>query len=141
VQPCNCALRSLAVSLTRPGGEQLVQRCAQRRGYRCYLPQTWERKARRVRPVFPRYLFVWIDQVWWSLRSTPRVSRVIVRCDGAPAEIDEGHISRLRAMERNGLVMRASASPCSSPGFTIVMSTALKGAFDALTARIDAINE
>jgi transcription antitermination factor NusG len=88
------------VVLTRPGGEDVAARCCERQGYVVYMPKIWSRRSRRSIPLFPRYLFVWIDRVWWSLRSTPGVSRVLVSDAGTPALVRAEYIGRLRGMEK-----------------------------------------
>lgn len=77
------------VVLAQPGNELLALRNLHRQGYEAFLPQHWVTRQRprsrrgldtRLRPVFPRYLFVSLDlgrQQWRSVNGSYGVSRLI----------------------------------------------------------------
>jgi len=84
-----------------------------RQGYAVFLPKHLKRRkhARRVEwvpaPLFPRYLFVAVDQGigrWWSIHSTIGVTGLV--CFGkVPAIVPAGIIAEIEArQDENGLV-------------------------------------
>lgn len=84
-----------------------------RQGYAVFLPKHLKRRkhARRVdwvpAPLFPRYLFVALDDGasrWWSIRSTVGVSNLV--CFGkTPAMVPAGIIAEIEArQDENGMV-------------------------------------
>ena len=98
-----CAARLL------PQREQLATHCLTLAGYQVYLPRLRERRwvrGRRVErqpPLFPGYLFVWVELQWSRARWSPGISNLIM--NGIhPARVPDGVIAELRARERNGLV-------------------------------------
>ena len=95
---------------TQPQSEEKAQFHCKRQGFRCYAPV--ERvitisRGRRIeyqRRLFPRYLFVWIEDRWHCLMSTVGVSRVLLNGDG-PSKLTEGWVENLIASEVNGAVI------------------------------------
>jgi transcriptional antiterminator RfaH len=81
-----------------------------RQGYQAYVPQCrkWRSHARRrelvQRPLFPRYLFVFLDIMrtqWRPILSTVGVSTLLMR-DGEPNPMPEGVVERIQGGEANG---------------------------------------
>ena len=54
-------------------------------------------------PLFPGYLFVWIELQWYAIHSIPGVIRLI-RVGDCPARVPDAVITELRNRERNGSV-------------------------------------
>jgi transcription antitermination factor NusG len=92
-----------SVAVTIPQQEARACFHLARQGFKFYLPRT-QTKTKRVVPLFPRYIFVEIIERWYSLLGTFGVSYMLLK-DEAPAIVDEHVITRLRAMERDGLVV------------------------------------
>ena len=101
---------------TKPRQERRALTNLQQQGYQCYLPMITLEKLGRGRlnvaeePLFPRYLFIYLDnshhgQNWAPIRSTIGVSG-LVTFGSTPAKIDVGLISLLQA-QQDGL----SAAP------------------------------
>lgn len=94
---------SWAVVMAKPNCEALAVVNLNRQGYVCYFPRFRERKPDKtvlIRPLFPRYLFVLFDQVWYSMRGTRGVSHVLMGEDG-PAVIHPSVIDSLKEREDN----------------------------------------
>jgi len=95
---------------THPRAEAKALGHLARQGFRAYLPQC-EKRIRHagttrtvLRPLFPRYLFVWLDVEggrWRPVLSTVGVSDLVRRGD-APARVPSGIVDALRAREAGG---------------------------------------
>src|SRR5579864_1987391 len=92
---------------SKVGAEREAQLHLQRQQYQTYLPRLLQRVRRRgqlrmqVAPLFPRYLFLQLDEGRQSLapvRSTSGVANV-VRFGGRFATVRDGIIKELRARE------------------------------------------
>lgn len=94
---------------TKPRQERCALENLERQGFCCYLPTIPTERLRqgRVRledePLFPRYLFIQLDQgesarSWAPIRSTRGVSR-LVSFGNEPAKVHEGLIEELRQQE------------------------------------------
>jgi transcriptional antiterminator RfaH len=105
---------------THPGAEARALWHLERQGFSVYLPRYLKRRrhARRTdwvrAPLFPRYLFVWLDiakQRWQAIQSTVGVSYLICG-DGEPLAVPEQIIDALRVREDGeGLISLARQSP------------------------------
>jgi len=112
------------VCSTQPQRERWAADNAQRQGYDTYLPmirtEVVERgvASLRVRPLFPRYLFVHItNEQWRSLTGTFGVASIIMGDNGRPATLPEIAIDQLRARERDGYVVLPRAEEIAlTPG-------------------------
>ena len=74
-----------AVAISQPNRERTALVNLVRQGYRAYCPMTRRQRVRKGRkvevqvPLFPRYLFVEVDESkWWSLRGTKGLASVIM---------------------------------------------------------------
>lgn len=96
---------------TKPRQEQTALVNLERQGYVCYLPLLPVEKIRRrkaevvTEPMFPRYLFIWLDtgdtgKSWSPIRSTLGVSR-LVYFGNCPAKVDDSLIEFLRSREQS----------------------------------------
>ena len=83
-----------AVAITQPQQEAKAKRNAERQGFQVWYPclKTVKRFAGRrwedIQPLFPRYIFVRVQDAWRSLSSTVGVSSVIMgQHNGQPAPV------------------------------------------------------
>lgn len=91
----------------KPRSEELAEAHLQRQGFRIYLPRIRFSKRRRGRwtqvtePLFPRYLFVYVDpntEGIAPIRSTRGVTG-LVRFGDVPMPVPDDAIEAIRAME------------------------------------------
>jgi Transcription termination factor nusG len=61
---------------SKPAEETKAKRWIEDRGHEVYLPLVRERRG-AIRPLFPRYLFVVLDERWPELESLPGVAHVL----------------------------------------------------------------
>lgn len=129
---------------THPHCEGRAAENLQRQTFETYCPMVRKRRshARRVddvlRPLFPSYLFVRLDdlgQRWRPMLSTYGV-RTLVRCGDEPSLIDGRFIETLKAREVDGAVVRPAVP--YQVGQTVQMAG---GPFDGILATILAIDE
>lgn len=91
------------VVMTKPNSEGIAAANLLQQGYGCYYPRFQALKG--VRPLFPRYVFAYIDKIWYSIRGTRGVSHLLMG-DGGPATIPPAVIDGLRSREdSNGLIV------------------------------------
>ncbi len=92
---------------TRPRQETVARTHLERQGFPVYLPMAQlnslrsRRSVTTVTPLFPRYLFIYLDEKtdnWSPIRSTRGVAN-LVRFGYAPAVVPDGLIDLLRARE------------------------------------------
>lgn len=89
---------------TKPRQERVAQENLERQQYSVYLPRIWDRpkhKQRQPVPMFPRYLFIHLDQStdnWGPIRSTLGVVSV-VRFGLKPAAVPDLLIQAVRDRE------------------------------------------
>lgn len=88
------------VVMTKPNCEGLAAENLLQQGYGCYYPKFQATIGPKVvkRPLFPRYIFAYIDKIWYSIRGTRGVSHLLMG-DGGPAVIPASVIEALRARE------------------------------------------
>jgi transcription antitermination factor NusG len=83
-----------AVAVTEPLGECKAAFHAERAGFRTYLPKFLSSKSRIV-PLFPRYLFVSVDDQWRALLTTIGIQSVVLAAKG-PALLSDEVIHSIR---------------------------------------------
>jgi len=89
------------VAMTRPNNEQIACDNLRRQGYTFYCPRYWHSvkgKKSVLRPLFPRYIFVQIEQRWFSISGTRGISHIIMGAN-YPQVVDEVIISTLKSRE------------------------------------------
>jgi transcription antitermination factor NusG len=92
-----------SVVVTRPHHEARACEHLARQAYDFYLPKI--KVAKRVVPLFPRYVFVGIGERWYSLLGTFGISCVLFS-SGRPAVVANKIVDELRGMEdKSGLVV------------------------------------
>jgi transcriptional antiterminator RfaH len=106
---------------TKPRQETVALRNLEQQGYHCFLPQLRCETVQRGRitptqaPLFPRYLFIHLDDAlsgsnWAPIRSTKGVTR-LVRFGDQPAKVDTAIIEQLQAQQHD-----APTRPLFQPG-------------------------
>ena len=92
---------------TKPRQEKTAQINLERQDYRVYLPQIWNKprnKPRKAVPMFPRYLFIHLDQStdnWGPIRSTMGVIS-IVRFGMVPTAVPDSLIQAMQQRADSG---------------------------------------
>ncbi len=88
-----------AVAMTKPNAESIAAENLQRQGFEYFCPRYKQKKPNKttqIRPLFPRYIFVLIQQTWYSLLGTRGISYVLRNEDG-PQCLPDIEIKRLQA--------------------------------------------
>jgi transcriptional antiterminator RfaH len=132
---------------TQVNGELKAAQNLLRQGFAIYLPRYLKRRrhARKTdliaKPLFPRYLFVRIDnatQRWRSIQSTIGVARLV--CNGEePAKLPDVIVPALRRSEDDKGFIVIGSKPALAPGDRVrVLDGAFMdsaGLFDSLVDR------
>lgn len=95
-----------SVAQTESQREHVAANFLKQNAYETYLPRVVAKTSvrERVVPLFPTYLFVRIEQHWWSIKRTIGVLRVLM-ADDRPAVIDDKIVRAIQRREGdNGLV-------------------------------------
>lgn len=79
------------------------------REFKVYLPKILT-VHKRVAPLFPGYLFVEIEERWWSVRWSIGVMKILMAND-QPARVAPALLDKIRAYEIDGLVRLPDRSP------------------------------
>jgi transcriptional antiterminator RfaH len=93
----------------QPMNERRVIMHLDRQGFTHYAPRekiTRVTRGRRIpssRYIFPRYLFVLIEEGWHRLFSTFGVTKVLMNGQ-EPARLPDDFVTKMKASERNGLI-------------------------------------
>src|SRR5262245_42674922 len=126
---------SWIVARTEPQREQAARRFLQLRGFSVYLPYIHERHIRsgrriaRLRPLFPSYAFVALQNGrWWDARWCVGVAAVIMS-GSEPARLSDRIVDEIRARERNGLVVLPERSTLKPGEQVRVLAGPLAGEF------------
>jgi transcriptional antiterminator RfaH len=95
------------VAVTKPNSEAIAESHLRRQGFEYYCPRFEERrpnKKPRIRPLFSRYIFVFIDKAWYCIKSTIGISNVLMG-DTGPEPVPATIIEKLKRQTKpNGLV-------------------------------------
>ncbi len=121
-----------AVAMTKPNCEKLAQVNLERQGLLTYLPVflTKVGKVIRVKTLFPRYIFVQIEDQWHSINSTFGVSRLILTNENKPAVLPDKIIEELKAREDGKGHIALTPLPKFNPGENVRLA---QGAFEGYT--------
>jgi transcriptional antiterminator RfaH len=107
------------VAQTLSQRENLAKQHLERAGFETYLPRikarTRTKRKSRIVPLFPSYVFVYINGFWGSIMRTIGVTRVIRNGD-EPAKIEQHVIDNIRSQERQGLVQLPKPQPAGRAG-------------------------
>lgn len=110
--------------MCRPQHEAIAEVNLTRQGYPSYCPKFQSKQVNKptvIKPLFPRYIFIWIDRFWSSIMGTRGISRVLLG-DNGPATLPDFVITDLKAREHNGLVS-LTQPPKFSPGQRVKTGT------------------
>lgn len=135
-------MTSWYVVRTQPNAETRALAHLERQSFRAYLPTYTKRRrhARRTdhvqRALFPRYLFVALDEgsAWRPILSTVGVSELL-RVGDRPVPVPAGVIDALRQGERDGRFDEAGASRFAAGQIVRVLA----GPFADFVGRIAAL--
>jgi transcription antitermination factor NusG len=108
---------SWIVAMTKPNFEGLASERLAQQGFVSYCPRYLQKRPGlpdRHAPLFPRYLFVLIDQAWYCITGTRGISKVLLGNDG-PAILPTSVIDDLKRREIKGLV-QLGKMPKYQPG-------------------------
>src|SRR5258706_8012290 len=96
-----------SVAITKPNNENRAEVNLARQGYLTYLPKYLSKigKEIKVKILFPRYIFVRIENQWHRINSTFGVSRILLNNESRPAIDPDKIIDNLKLKEDNkGLI-------------------------------------
>ena len=88
------------VCLSKPNQEAIAATNLQRQGFIFYYPKFLKKTGTKavIRPLFPRYVFVQVEQLWRSLTGTRGISYLLMS-EGGPQTISDSAIDAIRARE------------------------------------------
>lgn len=102
---------SWIVAMTKPNCEQIAAVNLTRQSYENYYPRFLEAKPNKdpvIKPLFPRYIFIYIKDQFYSIKGTRGISYVLWG-EAGPQTIPDFEVERLKGYEdKNGLVRLAS---------------------------------
>lgn len=95
-----------SVAMTKSSSENLAKHHLERQGFITYLPRYMSRvgKEIKVKVLFPRYIFVFIEMQWHCIHGTRGVTRLLMR-ESTPAVVPDRIINDLKTKESNGLIL------------------------------------
>ncbi len=96
-----------AVAITKPNNENRAEINLERQGFVSYLPKYLSKvgKELKVKILFPRYIFIVIEDQWHRINSTFGVSRLLLNNEGKPAVVSNKIIDNLKLKEdQKGLI-------------------------------------
>lgn len=89
------------VVMTKPNCENIAVANLTQQGFDCYAPRFKETRPDKtvlIKPLFPRYIFTFIDKFWYCIRGTRGVSYLLMGDEG-PARVAPAIISSIRSRE------------------------------------------
>jgi transcriptional antiterminator RfaH len=95
-----------AVAMTKSSSEHLAQYHLGRQGFETYLPKYLSQvgKEKKVKVLFPRYIFVRIELQWSMINGTRGVTRLIMN-ESTPAAVPDKIIENLmKRQDSKGLI-------------------------------------
>ena len=98
------------IVFTKPREEQKAKENLERQGFRVFLPLCKEEGTHQIklRPLFPRYLFVYPGELnWGKIKNTIGVS-YIIKNDNIPCEIRESVVEEIKSRMVNGFIILES---------------------------------
>lgn len=94
--------------MTKPNCENIAVANLTQQGFDCYAPRFRETRLDKsvlIKPLFPRYIFTFIDKFWYCIRGTRGVSYLLMGDDG-PAYVPNAVINDIKLKEDGeGFVM------------------------------------
>jgi transcriptional antiterminator RfaH len=94
------------IAQCHPQQEGRAEEHLKRKGFEIYLPRikVSVKDRKRIAPLFPGYLFVRINSVWYPILSTIGVLRVLRNGNEEPSRIEDKIVKNIREREVRGLV-------------------------------------
>lgn len=133
------------VAQLKPNAAQIAERNLHRQGFRTFMPliERDDRRSpgfqRRLRPLFPGYLFVGFDPVatgWRPIGGTRGIARLVVFGSDAPRAVSPALIETLRCCTGEDGIFRTGLG--LSQGDSVVIMT---GPFADFCARIQSLDD
>jgi|SRR5882672_8865014 len=89
------------VAITKPNNENRAEINLARQGFISYLPKYLSKigKEIKVKILFPRYIFIRIEDQWHRINSTFGVSRILLNNESRPAVVPDKIIDNLKLKE------------------------------------------
>ncbi len=111
-----------AVAQTESQREHVAANFLRQNSYETYLPRIAAKAGARERvvPLFPTYIFVRIEERWWSIRWTIGVLRVLMS-DDLPARIDDKLVCEIQKREGNNGLVKLPKPPGLARGDCVVI--------------------
>lgn len=110
-----------ACAVSKPNHEAIAAVNLQRQGFDYYYPRFKSQKRPSdspvIRPLFPRYIFVHIENQWRSINGTRGISYVLLGEEG-PLTVLDTIIKGIKGREVGGLYQLV-APPMFQPGDTV----------------------
>jgi transcription elongation factor/antiterminator RfaH len=97
----NYAMSFWSVCQTETNRELTAVHFLDQQRFETYLPKI--RTARRIVPLFPSYVFVRIEDHWWSIANTIGVIDLLMSGEH-PAKLKDEIVNTIKAKEKNGVV-------------------------------------
>jgi transcription antitermination factor NusG len=104
---------SWIVVLTKPNQERIACENLARQNFEYYWPRFLEKRPTKtalIRSLFPRYLFVSIDKIWYPLTGTRGIAKVLLGTDG-PLTLPSTELEKLRRREGADGLIQLSPPP------------------------------
>jgi transcriptional antiterminator RfaH len=101
------------VALTKPNHEAIAADNLRRQAFDCYYPRFLHKKPGSnpiVRPLFPRYMFIHIEQLWRSLSGTRGISYLLMGNLG-PQKVPDRIVDSLKARHDSTGLYQLAAPP------------------------------
>ena len=98
-----------SVAQTESQRESTAANFLKQNRYETYLPKITSERGRIV-PLFPTYLFVYVNEHWWSIRWTIGVIRVLM-WDDQPAVIPDKIVHGIMKREGNNGLVKLPKAP------------------------------
>lgn len=111
---------------TQMGAEAKVEFNLRKQSFEFYNPK-FKNKTGRVCSLFPRYMFVWIEDRWRCLRSTIGVSDLLMSNPTKPAFVSEDVVAALKRREIKGLIPLVGDKFLPNEELEIVSEGPMKG--------------
>ena len=93
------------VVFTKPNQEFRAERQLENQGYKVFLPLCRDHKTADPKPLFPRYVFIWVPdgKAWTPITNTLGVSNILKLSEKTPTVVGDGVIDAIRKrMECDG---------------------------------------
>jgi len=125
-----------SVAITKPNNENRAEVNLVRQGYLTYLPKYLSKvgKEIKVKILFPRYIFVRIEDQWHRINNTFGISRVLLNNESKPAVVSDKIIDNLKLKEDNKGLISLPEPPKFKQGESVRVAN---GSFSGYRALFD----